>query len=80
MKLTGSDRPGGEQALDAEQRLVAERAAFREHGLEVAAEHHGDDRVDVELGRSARAGRLRPFRKTVTRSAMRKTSGRRWVT
>ena len=44
----------GEQPLDAKQRLVAERAAGREHGLEIAAEHHGDDGVDVELG-----GRLR---------------------
>ena len=44
----------GDEALDAEERRVAERAAGREHGLEVAAEHHGDDRVDVEL-----RGRLR---------------------
>ena len=48
------DKAGREQAFDPEQRFPAERAARREHGLEVAAEHHGDDRVDVELGGRAR--------------------------
>jgi len=47
-------QPVGEQPVDREQGLAGHRAARRKHRLEIAAEHQGDDRVDVEFRRRLR--------------------------